>query len=81
MRGVRLRSLYATNVGGNKVIISASQIDKSTAWLLSNGSPLVKYLTHKYILKTPPGSKVMADLWGDVQTCGDAEEIFSKLYY
>jgi len=60
------------------MILSASQIDKNTAWLLDNGSPPVRYLTQKYLLQAPPGSKVMIDLWGGVQTCRDAEEIFSQ---
>jgi hypothetical protein len=60
------------------MILSASQVDKSTAWLLNNGSPPVRYLTHKYILRAPSGSMAMTDLWSDVQTCKDAEEIFSK---
>jgi hypothetical protein len=59
------------------MILSASEIDKSTTWLLSNGSPPVKYLTHKYILKTPADSQVMTNLWGDARTCKDAEEIFN----
>jgi hypothetical protein len=58
--------------------LSASQIDENTAWLLSNGSPPVKYLTHRYLLKTPSDSQVMTKLWSDVQTCRDVEEIFSQ---
>jgi hypothetical protein len=59
------------------VLLSANQIDKSIAWLLDNGSAPVRYLTHKYLLKTPSGSE-MDNLWSDVRTCKDAEEILSK---
>jgi hypothetical protein len=62
----------------NKVFLGASQIDKSIAWLLDNGSPPIRYLTHKYLLNVPSDSEVMASLWSDVQTCRDAEEILSK---
>ena len=58
-------------------MLSANQIDKSVAWLLDNGSPPVRYLTHKYLLKAPSSSE-MDSLWGDVQTCRDPEEILSK---
>lgn len=60
------------------MILSASQIDRNIAWLLSDGSPPVRYLTHKYLLKTPAGSEEMANLRSDAQTCRDAEEILSK---
>jgi len=60
------------------MVLSASQIDRSTAWLLSNGSPPVRYLTHKYLINSPSGSTAITDLGCDVQTCKDAEEIFSK---
>jgi hypothetical protein len=60
------------------MILSVSQIDKNIAWLLSNGSPPVRYLTHKYLLRAPLGSTEMINLWKDVQTCEDVEEIFNK---
>jgi hypothetical protein len=65
-------------LGGNMVILSTNQIDQNIAWLVSNGSPPVRYLTHKYLLKAPIDSQVMISLWKDVQTCKDADEIFSK---
>ena len=58
-------------------MLSARQIDESVAWLLDNGSPPVRYLAHKYLLKVPSSAE-MDNLWGDVQTCRDAEEILSK---
>ena len=58
-------------------MLNANQIDKSVAWLLDNGSPPVRYLTHKYLLKAPSSSE-MDNLWSDVQTCRDAKEILSK---
>jgi hypothetical protein len=61
---------------GEKVL-SAKQIDKSVAWLLDNGSPPVRYLTHKYLLKAPSSSE-MDNPRGDVQTCSAAEEILSR---
>jgi len=60
------------------LILNAGQIEKNTAWLLSNGSPPVRYLTHKNLLKTTSDSNLVAQLWDDVRTCRDAEEIFSQ---
>jgi hypothetical protein len=60
------------------MFLSKLQLDNSIAWLLSNGSPPVKYLTHKYLLHSSAGSKEMTRLWQEVQTCQDAEEILSK---
>jgi hypothetical protein len=60
------------------MILSASQINKNTAWLLSNGSPPIRYLTNKYLLRKSSRLADMTNLWSDVQTCGDVEEIFSK---
>ena len=58
-------------------MLNANQIDKSVAWLLDNGSPPVRYLTHKHLLKASSGPE-MDDLWGGVQTYRDAKEILSK---
>ena len=59
------------------MFLSSSQIEKSIGWLVRNGSPPVKYLTHKYLLKTPSDSAAMINAWNDVHTCKDAQEIFS----
>jgi len=60
------------------MILSERQIKSNTAWLMSNGSPPVKYLTHRYLINDPSGSEGISHLWSDVKTCGDAEEIFNK---
>jgi len=60
------------------MILSADQVDGNIAWLLSNGSPPIKYLTHVHLLRTPPNSEGMRTLWQQVETCEEAEEIFSK---
>jgi hypothetical protein len=59
-------------------VLDKKQIDGNIEWLLTNGSAPVRYLTHKYLLGTDPGSDIMNGLWADVENCGDAREIFSK---
>jgi hypothetical protein len=54
------------------------QIRRSVDWLCDNGSPPVRYLTHRYILGASPGSMRLKDLWHGVEKCGDVIEIFSK---
>ena len=58
--------------------LTADQIEKNITWILSNGSPPVKYLTHKHLLKTPSCSEVTKKLWSEVQTCREAQEILGK---
>ena len=58
--------------------LDKKQIENNINWLVSNGSPAVKYLTHKYLLKSDPCSKAMKKLWTEVEKCRAAEEIFSK---
>ncbi len=60
------------------MIQDTGQIDQNIDWLLRNGSAPVRYLTHRHLLKTPPDSEGMADLWREVQACRDVVEIFSK---
>ena len=59
------------------IILTTAQIEKNIAWLLSNGSAPVKYLTHKYLLKTRR-SQLMKGLWEDVEICQDAQDILGK---
>lgn len=60
------------------MILSADQIKNNITWLLNNGSAPVKYLTHKHLFDTSFGSKLMKDLWSEVENCREAKEIFSK---
>jgi hypothetical protein len=60
------------------MILSADQIKGNIVWLLSNGSPAVKYLTHIHLSRTPPSAEGIMALWQQVETCKEAEEIFSK---
>lgn len=60
------------------MILTRSQIENNISWLLDNGSPPIKYLTHKDILKTTPDSDKMKSLWLDVENCHNAQEIFGK---
>ncbi|MBN1372701.1 MAG: hypothetical protein JW987_12240 [Anaerolineaceae bacterium] len=59
------------------MFLSPAEIDACTAWLLENASPPVRYLTHVHILKTDPGSEAARALWRAVETCADAQMIFS----
>ena len=58
--------------------LGKEQIRRSIDWLCNNGSPPVKYLTHRYILAVSSDTKEVEDLWTDVQSCDDVLEIFSK---
>jgi hypothetical protein len=60
------------------MILSTDQIKQNIAWLLSNGSPPVKYLTHIHLLRTPPDAEGMTVLWQQVETYEETKEIFSK---
>jgi hypothetical protein len=60
------------------MILSTDQIKANIAWLLSNGSPPIKYLTHIHLLRTPPYSEEIMALWQQVETSKETEEIFSK---
>ena len=60
------------------MILTDNQINSNIAWLMSNGSPPVRYLTQRYLLDEPSGSNKISHLWSDVETCRDAEEIFNK---
>ena len=59
------------------MILSDSQINTNTTWLMSNGSPPVRYLTQRYLLNDHSGPKEISHLWSDVESCRDAEEIFN----
>ena len=58
--------------------IDKRQIENNINLLVSNGSPPVKYLTHKYLLKNDLCSNTMQKLWKEVENCSVAKEIFSK---
>lgn len=61
----------------SEMLLSEEQIGKNISWLLTNGSVTVGYLTHKHLLNTPLRSKLMRELWREVEVCSDAQEIFS----
>ncbi len=60
------------------MILSTDQIRRNIAWLLSNGSPPVKYLTHVQLLSTQPASEEVMALWQEVERHEETKEIFSK---
>jgi len=60
------------------MFLNADQIEKNIAWLLSNGSAPIKYLTHRYLLNTSADSQVMESLWHEVENSPEAQEILSK---
>ncbi len=60
------------------MMLNKRQIENNINWLLAHGSSPVRYLTHKHLLKSEPRSKVMKELWADVEKCSAAEEIFSR---
>jgi len=60
------------------MILNAEQIEKNMTWLLDNGSAPVRYLTHKHLLDTPNDSGLMHNLWDEVESSPDVQEIFSK---
>ena len=59
------------------MFMTAEEINRSITWLVRNSSPVVKYLTHKHILKSDPQSEPMAELWKAVENCSDVLNIFS----
>jgi hypothetical protein len=60
------------------MILNAKQIKKNIAWLLSNGSAPIKYLTHKHLLGADCSSNVMRKLWHEVENSPCVQEIFEK---
>ena len=58
-------------------MITEKQIEKNINWLLKNSSPPVRYLTHKYLIKTTVQNEINT-LWHDVETCNEVSEIFDK---
>jgi hypothetical protein len=59
-------------------LLIEAEINRNIQWLCDNGSAPVRYLTHKYLLRTPTHSKQMIKLWLDVVDCPEAIDIFSK---
>ena len=57
---------------------NARQIDSSIAWLLENGSPAVRYLTHYHLLGSDPGGETAAKLWRGVERSDVSREVFTK---
>ena len=60
------------------MFLTAEEIDTNIDWLLEHGSPPVRYLTHRHILKTDPRSEQMRELWKGVENSGAAEHILSR---
>ncbi|MCD4753427.1 MAG: hypothetical protein K8R40_10180 [Anaerolineaceae bacterium] len=60
------------------MMLNKKQIENNTKWLLTHGSPPVKYLTHRDLLKNDSTSKSMKKLFAEVEKCDVVEEIFSK---
>jgi hypothetical protein len=64
--------------GGFPMFLTSTQLKKTIAWLMNNATPPVRYLTGRYLLKMPAGSKVLSSLRREVETFKDTEEIFAK---
>ena len=57
------------------MFLTIDEMNNNVHWLLQNASPAVKFLTHKYLLKTEP--QALSALWEAVKTSSDAKEILS----
>lgn len=62
---------------GGAVFLNQKRIDECIAWLMEKGSPPMKYLTGKHLLKMKEGSPELAALRNAVEDCADAREIFA----
>lgn len=60
------------------MILNSNQIKKNIDWLLTNGSVLLRYLTHKHLLAATDTSKAIRDLWHEVEDSPCVQEIFGK---
>jgi hypothetical protein len=60
------------------MLLTEEQIQKSIAWLLHNGSPPIRYLTHRRILGERSDTEMTRELWRTVETCPDVAEILDK---
>jgi hypothetical protein len=60
------------------MFLNADQIKTNISWLLRQGSPAIKYLTQRQLLKTPPASEEIQGLRQQVETCQEAAEMFGK---
>jgi hypothetical protein len=60
------------------MFLTQPQIDQNIIWLREHASAPVRCLTHKHLLLTPDGSETLSALWREVESCRDAQEIFSK---
>jgi hypothetical protein len=63
---------------GADMILSTDQIERNIAWLLTNGSAPIKYLTHKHLLAATGSTKAMRSLWHEVENSPCVREIFGK---
>lgn len=60
------------------MFLTRHEIERNIDWLLANASDAVKYLTHKHLLQTDPGSEAMQALWSRVAQGPEAAELLSK---
>jgi hypothetical protein len=60
------------------MVLNPQQIDRSIEWLLANGSPPVRYLTHRHLLGLKPNSGTAKELWQAVEQSEIVQDVFSK---
>ena len=60
------------------MFMTTAEIEACTGWLSANASAPVKYLTHKNLLKTDPGSDLLKEQWQAVEASQEAQVIFSR---
>lgn len=60
------------------MLLTARQIERNIDWLLTHGSAPVKYLTYKQLLSTAGSTKVMRNLWRDVENDPCVQDMFGK---
>ena len=59
-------------------MLKPEQIARNISWLVANGSPSVRYLTHRHLLKRTRRSKELRQLWESVQASDEVAEIFAS---
>jgi hypothetical protein len=60
------------------MVLDSIQMKKAIDWLLTNGSPSVRYLTYKHLVATPTCPEVLPSLWADAEKSACVLEIFGK---
>jgi len=58
-------------------MLTNQQIDNNRSWLLENGSPPVRFLTHVHLLDSSGPSEELTRLWREVEASEEAETILA----